>query len=242
MSGTLLVTGCGNPFGVDAGSAAEAPSPSLTDPETPVTAEPSEEDEPDPDESPDQAQVPDQLSIPETWLSDTTEAWPESAGYEASIPVLSRGRGCLLAEDLPVMFGTTAQVTDTGFGPGDPDADDAYQYICHFWSRGHYAGKVQLLVPGGSSEADTLLTGFLDQPSTDHQENHVETVEVGEEEIHVLTRWYPVAERGMYQALFADDDALVILEISSLEQDAWYEGSAGEVARHLATLLAGAPE
>ncbi|WP_345477176.1 hypothetical protein [Nesterenkonia rhizosphaerae] len=195
------------------------------------------------DHEPVGTQLPEDLSVPQEWLISTGEAWPESAGHGASMPVLNRQDECLLQEQMPEILGRTATITDTGFGPlgVDAQAQDSYRYLCNFWSRGHYSGRLQLLVAGSGEDAAAIAENFQDQPSTEVQENSVETVKLGDEEFQVLSRWYPVPEHGLYEALFydADQEAFAVLEVNSLDEEAWEEGSPEQVAEYLGHILAG---
>lgn len=94
----------------------------------------------------------------------------------------------------------------------------------------------------GSDLADgqQTLDEFPDQASTAQQENSVSDVTSGKLDLLVLTRWYPTNPQGLYQALYFDEDAnaLVSLEINSLDEDDFEELTPQDVADALVEAMA----
>lgn len=159
-------------------------------------------------------------SVPASWLGATAKSWPTSAGHGSSMPVLSSGP-CLLAERVEAN-GATAMPDMSGFGPygDDPATDAAYRYVCEF--RGDdLSAQLQLIQAGSPSDAQRTVELFLGQRTTADQENDASTVEVDGVAVHVNVRWYPGPGYGETTALFhdAETDALVQLEVSSLDED-----------------------
>ncbi|MBM9468787.1 hypothetical protein [Nakamurella leprariae] len=171
--------------------------------------------------------------IPVSWIERTTQGWPDSDGHGATMPVLGRG-DCLLADAPPELLGRTAEITDVGWGPyGDDSASDtAFRYVCDLWAPDAYAGSLQLIKTGSDDQARETVEQFTDQPSTDVQDNSVETVQSGELDVQVLSRWYPTNPQGEYQALYFDEaaGAIAVLEVNSLDEDQYGQLSPRQVA------------
>lgn len=182
---------------------------------------------------------PDEVTgIPESWRSDTAEDWPDSDAYGGSMAILSRGT-CLLADDPPELFGASPKFTEVGYG-GFGTSKDGYQYACNFWAEDEYAGSLTLTQATTATEADKLVTEFDGQQSSKVQDNSVETVTSGQLQLSVLSRWYPTNPQGAYQALYYDADelAVVVLEVNSLDKQMYDDASPQEVADALVALMA----
>lgn len=188
------------------------------------------------------ASTPDPASvtgIPEPWLQDTADGWAESEAFGGNAPVLSNDP-CELGDAVPGIVDEDPTITDSGWGSygDDPTATDSYRYLCDFWSKGRYAGSLQLIQAPDSATADQTLQLFVSRTDTADQENTVTTVQAGQLEVHVLARWYPTNPQGEYQAMYLDTahHALVVLEVNSLSSTdfAGYDG----VAAHLLAALA----
>lgn len=182
----------------------------------------------------------DVSGIPEEWLTSTEEGWPSSKAHGGGVPVLSR-EPCLLTDRAPQVLDGDADFTDTGWG-GYGSGPDGYRYICNLWKRGSYAGDLQVLRPGAAGDAATTVDQFRTQKSSAVQENSVEKVTSGQLEMLVLTRWYPTNPQGMYQALYFDEaaDVLVSLEINSLDEDDFDTLTPQDVADALVETMAAA--
>lgn len=171
--------------------------------------------------------------IPASWVQRTTEGWPESAGHDASVPVLENG-DCLLTDDVPELLGRTAEVTSVGWGPfgDDSSSDTAFRYVCDLWAEDAYAGELQLIKADSAAQAQATVDEFVDQPSTDVQDNSVATVRSGSIDVQVLSRWYPTNPQGLYRAMVHDlaASAVVVLEINSLDADQYAETSPQQIA------------
>ncbi len=173
-------------------------------------------------------------TVPAAWLDDAAEGWPGSAGHGSSAPVLS-GDDCVLTDEV-VARGATARTDLSGWGPygDDASADDAYRYVCEF--RGDdLSAQLQLIQAGSPTDAAATVDLFLDQRTTSDQENEASTVQVAGVDVHVNHRWYPGPGYGEATALFHDEDAdaLVQLEVSSLDEDAFEAYTAQQVADDL---------
>ena len=140
--------------------------------------------------------------IPVSWVQRTMQGWPGSAGHDSSVPVLEDG-DCLLTDDFPELLGRTAEVTERGLGSDgdDSSSDTAFRYVCDLWAEDAYAGELQLIKADTSAQAQQTVDDFLDQPSTDVQDNSVTTVRSGGFDVQVLSRWYPTNPQGLYQAM-----------------------------------------
>jgi hypothetical protein len=171
--------------------------------------------------------------IPASWVQRTTDGWPDSDGHDSSVPVLEDG-DCLLTDDLPELLGRTAEVTDVGWGPygDDSSSDTAFRYVCDLWAEDAYAGQLQLIKVDTAEEAQQTVDEFVEQPSTDVQDNTVATVRSGDLDVHVLSRWYPTNPQGEYQAMYFDQAAraVAVLEINSLDEDQYGKTSPQQVA------------
>lgn len=173
-------------------------------------------------------------SVPAAWLDATAEGWPGSDGHGGSAPVLS-GDACVLTEEV-VAHGATARTDLSGWGPygDDASADDAFRYVCEF--RGDdLSAQLQLVQAGSAADARATVGLFLDQRTSSDQENEASTVQVAGVDVHVNHRWYPGPGYGETTALFHDEeaDALVQLEVSSLDQDAFETYTTQQVADDL---------
>ncbi|GAA1824788.1 hypothetical protein GCM10009771_25210 [Nesterenkonia flava] len=206
-----------------------------------VVVEPAEQSPADQSPQPREEPQLEDLDIPEEWLSDSARAWPASAGFESGVPVLSRSKDCLLADQLPEMFGSTAEITDAGFGPWgpDPQAEDAYRHVCNLWSPDEYAGRLVLIQADSEATAQNTLEHFREQPSSEAQQNQVEELEYAGQQFHVLSRWYLAPNHGRYEVLHYDEEAnaFAVLELTYLSEELWEAGSPQEMAGYLVDIL-----
>lgn len=151
---------------------------------------------------------------------------------------------CQLEGFAPSMLDETPEITSTGWGSygDDSEAADSYRYLCDFWADGRYAGTLQLIQASDPATADQTLQLFLSQTDTDVQDNTVTTVQAEEVEVHVLKRWYPTNPQGQYEAMYVDteNNAIVVLEVNSLDETDFAEYSEEEIAEDLVSALASA--
>lgn len=175
--------------------------------------------------------------IPARWLEVTADGWPDSDGYNANMPVLSRGK-CLLTDEPPTILGETPEFTNAGWG-GYGDSKDGYRYLCRLWAPDVYSGELQLIQADTPATARLTVSAFLETPSTAVQDNTVETLQVGTLDVHVMSRWYPTNPHGTYLALYLDEDAnaLVQLEVNSLDEADYEELGPRAVAEALVRTL-----
>ncbi len=177
-------------------------------------------------------------SVPASWLTSTAEGWPDSDGYGSSAPVLSNA-DCVLTDEVTV-HGATGRTDMSGWGPygDDTSATDAYRYVCEF--RGdELSAQLQVIQAGSASDAAQTVDLFLDQPTNGDQENETTTVQLGDVDVHVNQRWYPKPEYGAATAMLLDAaaNAVVVLEVTSLEADAFEEYTPEAVAADLMRAL-----
>lgn len=196
-------------------------------------------DDPTPDPSTVDLSV---TGVPDWWLTATEDGWPTSASYGQSAPIVDHRGECLILDEPPELLGHTPQFTNIGWGSygSDLTATDAYRYLCGLWSPDNYAGQLQLIRTGNAENASQTVESFLDQPSTDVQENTVTTVTSGGLTVHVLQRWHPVPEHGKYEAIYHDEslDAIVVLEVNSLDEEQFAAYSDQQAADALVRILA----
>lgn len=177
-------------------------------------------------------------SVPAAWLEAADAGWSEADGNGASAPVLT-GDPCVLTEEV-VARGASGRTDMSGWGPygDDPSAEDAYRYVCEF--RGDdLSAQLQLLRTASPADAARTVDLFLDQASGSDQENEATTVEVAGADVQVNHRWYPKAGYGEVAALLHDEEAgaLVQLEVTSLDEDAFDAYTAEQAATDLLTQL-----
>lgn len=178
-------------------------------------------------------------SIPSEWLSETADGWPDSDGYDASMPVMNRSDDCLLNDSLPKIAGDEPEVTDAGWG-GLGENKDSYRYICGLHSSGNYAGSVELMQASDAAAAENIVDDIRSQPSTSDQENTVTEETAGKLDMVVVERWYPTNPQGAYFAAFHDEEAeaVVQLEINSLDKADFDSMTAQDAADALLDIIA----
>lgn len=185
---------------------------------------------------------PDSVTgIPSSWLRDTAEGWPDSDAFGGDIPVLDDS-DCVLGDVVPDILGDDPDPVDSGWGSygDDASAPDAYRYLCEFLREDRYSGSVQLIQAPDAATAASTVEEFADQPDTTEQDNTVTTVQAGQLEVQVLARWYPTNPQGAYQAMYVDEDhdAIVVLEVNSLDEDDFQSYSDDQAAQDLLEALA----
>ena len=181
------------------------------------------------------------IGIPSDWLQDTADGWPDSDAFGTDIPVYDDS-DCVLGDVVPDILGDEPDAVDSGWGSygDDASAAGAYRYVCEFFVEDRYAGSLQLIQAPDAATAATTLDEFANQTDTTEQDNTVTTVEVGRLEMQVLARWYPTNPQGEYQAMYvdADHDAIVVLEVNSLDEDDYGSYSDDQAAQDLLEALA----
>lgn len=203
------------------------------------------------------AEEPGEVRIPQEWLEITAEEYPESDGFASSQPRLVMGEGCLILDELPEFFEDEAEASGSGFGSygrpsvnygNEPSSEEHYRYLCNLRPNDEAreadttwgTPSLQLMVTEDPELAEETVQDFLSQDLPD-QDNDIETVEVGDAEIHVTKRSFPTNPNagGELQAIFYDEDAQAILQLrlQSMDEDLWEEHGHEGIAEDMVRLL-----
>lgn len=178
--------------------------------------------------------------IPQAWLDDTAEQWPDSSGFDASVPTIEMGASCLTFEEGVTIAGAEPRTSGAGFGRlRFSTSDEDYLYVCRLGDPGRYAGDVQLLEVADLATAEAVAASLTDDTDSPVQENDASVVEVEGLEISVLSRWYPTNPQGLRRAVLVDEDAtaVVALEVNSLDEDDFDAYTDQDVAEDLVAVL-----